>query len=200
MSDGSITIPALEGLFRWTEEPLEFRLATREVSISSRRRTDWFVDPETLQVTSNAPALVRRVRGDFTISALVDVEFRATFDAGALVLYRDERHWVKFALEYSPQRTGAVVSVITRVESDESLSRVVYDRSPYLRVSRLGRTVALHSSLDGRWWDLERYCRFDESEVEVGFESQSPTGEGTTARFSDISFGTTGVKDFRNGT
>jgi hypothetical protein len=199
MSDGSIAIPGLEGAFRWIDVPRESRIAHQEVSISSRENTDWFVDPESLEVTSNAPALVRRIQGDFSVSALVDVEFRATFDAGALVLYSDSHHWVKFALEYSPQGKGVVVSVITRGESDESLSRVAYDSSLYLRISRLGRTVALHSSRDAQWWDLERYCRFDENEVDVGFESQSPMGKGTTARFAGISFSTSGVKDFRSG-
>jgi regulation of enolase protein 1 (concanavalin A-like superfamily) len=199
MSDSSIAIPGLEGNFRWIEDPVKSRIAHQEVSISSRENTDWFVDPETLHVTSNAPALVRRTRGDFTVSALVDVEFHATFDAGALVMYYDTVHWVKFALECSPQGKGAIVTVITRGESDESLSRVVYDSSLYLRISRLGRTVALHSSLDGQWWDLERYCHFDFPEVDVGFESQSPTGKGTTARFSAITFGTSGVNDFRSG-
>jgi hypothetical protein len=169
------------------------------VSISSRETTDWFVDPESLHVTSNAPALVRRIHGDFTVSASIDVEFRATFDAGALVMYCDKAHWVKFALEYSPQGKGAIVSVITRGESDESLSRVVYDSSLYLRISRVGRSVALHSSLDGHWWDLERYCRFDEDHVDVGFESQSPMGQGTTAQFKGISLSTSGVKDVRSG-
>jgi uncharacterized protein len=199
MSNSSIAIPGVEGDFRWINEPLDSRIAHQEVSISSREKTDWFVDPETLHVTSNAPALVCRIHGDFTISALFGVEFRATFDAGALVMFYDTEHWVKFALEYSPQGKGAVVSVITRGESDESLSRIGYDSPLYLRISRVGRTVALHSSVDSHWWELERYCRFDFPEVDVGFESQSPTGEGTTARFEAISFSASGIKDFRGG-
>lgn len=199
MDNSAVTIPGLEGEFRWINEPVESSLGHREVSISSGANTDWFVDPETLRVTSNTPALVGSVRGDFTVSAHVAVEFRETFDAGALVMFCDTTRWVKFGFEYSPQGKGAVVSVVTRGESDESLSRVVYDSTLYLRMSRVGRTVALHSSLDGQWWDLERYCRFDAPGVEVGFEAQSPMGIGATARFTRISFATTGVQDFRSG-
>jgi hypothetical protein len=114
-------------------------------------------------------------------------------------MHYDHQHWVKFALEYSPQGRAVVVSVITRGESDESLSRVACDTSLYLRISRLGHTVALHSSLDGQWWDLERYCRFDVDHVDVGFESQSPMGKGATARFQSISFTTAGIDDSRSG-
>ena len=199
MSESSLAVPGIEGNFRWIEEPVESRLAHREVSISSGGSTDWFVDPESRQITSNAPALVRKVQGDFSLSALIDVEFGTTFDAGALVLYGDRHHWVKFALEFSPQEQGAVVSVVTRGESDESLSRVLYNSALSLRVSRLGRTVALHSSKDGQWWDLERYCRFDVNDVEVGFLAQSPMGPGTKARFRDITVSAFGVQDFRDG-
>jgi regulation of enolase protein 1 (concanavalin A-like superfamily) len=115
------------------------------------------------------------------------------------VLRHDQQNWIKLALEYSPQGQGAVVSVVTRGDSDESLSRVVYDSSLYLRISRVDRTVVLHSSRDGRWWDLERYCRFDFPETDLGFESQSPTGAGMTAHFEGIVFDASGVRDFRSG-
>jgi regulation of enolase protein 1 (concanavalin A-like superfamily) len=199
MSESCSPLPGIEGNFRWIGAPVESHLGDREVSISSGGSTDWFVDPESRETTFNAPALVRRVQGDFSVSALIDVEFRATFDAGALVLYGDRQHWVKFALEFSPQGKGAVVSVVTRGESDESLSRVLDNSALSLRVSRVGRTVALHSSRDGVWWNLERYFRFNVDEVDVGFLSQSPTGPGTTARFRNITVRASGVANFRDG-
>ena len=39
---------------------------------------------------------------DFRLSARVTVDFRATFDAGVLLLWLDEAHWAKLCFEYTP--------------------------------------------------------------------------------------------------
>lgn len=134
------------------------------------------------------------------LAARVDVRFAATYDAGALVLWADERRWAKLCLEYSPQQQPTVVSVVTRGTSDDCNSTVCDGDGAWLRVARIGGACAFHSSPDGRRWDFVRHFRLDgEGELEVGFEAQSPLGEGCAATFSEIRFEAVTLADLRSG-
>lgn len=183
---------------RWLNEPATSDVRDDAIRISAGARTDWFVDPGSERVTSNAPALVGPVDGDFLLAANVEVEFAATFDAGALVLWHDDRTWAKLCFEYSPDGEPMVVSVVTRGVSDDCNSRVVEGSSVRLRVARIGRAYAFHCSTDGTRWELVRHFRLD-GPVEAGFEAQSPTGEGCAAAFTEIRFEAGTLADLRSG-
>jgi hypothetical protein len=151
-------------------------------------------------MATSAPALIGALVGEFGLAARTEVSFASTFDAGALVLWRDERTWAKLALELSPQGEAVVVSVVTRGESDDCNSMVVDSGAAWLRVSCLGSAHAFHASLDGRRWQFVRHFRLGGGAApEVGFEAQSPLGEGCAARFSGISYTPGLLADLRNG-
>jgi regulation of enolase protein 1 (concanavalin A-like superfamily) len=139
------------------------------------------------------------VEGDYLLSARVDAALAATFDAGALVLWADERTWGKLALERSPAGAATIVSVVTRGVSDDCNSWTLEEPSTWLRIARIGDAYAFHASRDGRWWELVRHFRLEGANVQVGFEAQSPFGDGLTARFSEISFETRTLADLRDG-
>ena len=170
------------------------------MTIEAGPRTDWFVDPGLGRATLDAPALVGATSGDFLVSARVEVEFAATFDAGVLALWRDEQTWAKLCFEYSPDREPMVVSVVTRVTSDDCNSTVVDGPAVWLRIARIGRQFAFHASNDGTLWRLVRHFALtDDEAIEVGFASQSPLGEGCTATFSEIRFSAETLADLRSG-
>jgi uncharacterized protein len=158
-------------------------------------RTDWFVDPADGTVRANAPSVLQAVDGDFLLSARVEVDFAATFDAGALVLWHDERTWAKLAFEYSPYGEPMVVSVVTRDSSDDCNSRVVAGGAIWLRIARIGAAHAFHASDDGERWEFVRHFRL--GDAQVGFEAQSPTGDGCRARFSEIRFDAATLAELR---
>jgi uncharacterized protein len=189
-----LTLSSLRGL----GEPVEATIGTDSIRLVADALTDWFVDPRTLSVESNAPALVGAVRGDFMLSAHVEVAFAATFDAGALVAWQDERTWAKLCLEYSPDGDAMVVSVVTRGASDDCNSVVVNGNSAWLRVSRLGDAYAFHMSNDGDRWAFVRHFRL-EGDPEVGFLAQSPLGDGCAATFTQIRFEAATLADLRSG-
>ncbi|MEK8108987.1 DUF1349 domain-containing protein [Micromonospora sp. M12] len=118
--------------------------------------------------------------GDFQFSARVTVDFAATFDAGVLLLWLDERHWGKLCFEFSPAGEPMIVSVICRGVADDANAFVVPDRTVWLRVSRVDRVYAYHASVDGETWQLIRVFLLDHdtSRDRIGFAGQSPTGEG----------------------
>ncbi|HVC38485.1 MAG TPA: DUF1349 domain-containing protein [Candidatus Dormibacteraeota bacterium] len=196
-----VQIPGVPGRFGWIGTPVATGLQGGVLSISAGPGTDWFVDPGSGQVRSNAPALVATVPGDFTLSARVEVAFESTFDAGALVLWSHEHSWAKLAFERSPQGQPMVVSVVTRGESDDCNSVGVEGGKVWLRVASFGLAHAFHMSLDGRRWQYVRRFRLGSEETPaVGFAVQSPLGDGCSARFLDLSYLPGTLSDLRNGT
>lgn len=162
--------------------------------------TDLFLDPIG-GVRKLDAAMARFAPGAaFQLSARVEVEFAGTFDAGVLVLYRDEETWAKLCFEYSPQGEPMVVSVVTRGESDDCNSVVISGRRVWLRVSSMGRGYAFHYSLDGAQpWKLVRAFSLGAGPLEAGFLVQSPMGQGCRAAFGEIGFTAVELADLRSG-
>ena len=194
------TIPPLPATLRWRGEPVEASFDGGTLTITAGAATDWFVDPGSLTATLDAPALVCSLFGDFTLSARVEVALRSTFDAGAPVLWHNEATWAKLALELSPQGQPTIVSVVTRGTSDDCNSMTLGSPAAWLRVARLGSAHAFHVSLDGELWQLVRHFRLTETgDADVGFEAQSPMGEGCTAHFSHFGHTAATLADLRSG-
>jgi regulation of enolase protein 1 (concanavalin A-like superfamily) len=138
--------------------------------------------------------------GDFQLSARVSVDFASTFDAGVLLLWIDERHWAKLCFEYSPAGEPMVVSVVNRGVADDANAFVVDGRLVWLRVSRIDHAFAYHASFDGTTWRMIRFFTIDDpSAVSIGFEAQSPTGDGCAVTFDDIRFTRERLGDLRDG-
>jgi regulation of enolase protein 1 (concanavalin A-like superfamily) len=196
-----VTVAGVPVPLRWHGAPARAAAADDELSIAAGPRTDWFADPGTEALTLSAPALVGPAAGDFLLAARVEVGFAAAFDAGALVLWRDERTWAKLCFEYSPQDEPMVVSVVTRGVSDDANSVVITGNVVWLRLARIGAACAFHYSADGERWHFVRQFRLgDDGPVSVGFEAQSPTGDGCPARFSRIRFSPVTLASLRDGT
>ncbi len=139
--------------------------------------------------------------GDFQLSARLAVDFAAQYDAGVLLLWIDERHWAKFCFEFSPAAEPMVVSVVTRDYSDDANAFVVADRSAWFRISRIDHVYAFHASTDGRMWRLIRVFTLgaDLNGHRIGFEAQSPTGDGCVVTFDQIHFTSERLGDLRDG-
>jgi regulation of enolase protein 1 (concanavalin A-like superfamily) len=96
-----------------------------------------------------------------------------------------------------------VVSVVTRGgASDDSNGSPLSQAGAHLRIARLGRAFALHTSDIGESWNLVRYFALDipeDRQIKIGILAQSPTGEGTEVRFEDVHFSTDRLHDVRDG-
>lgn len=168
---------------------------------SAPARTDWFIDPATGEATASAPLRLIEVTGDFQLRARVDAPLAATYDAGTLFVHGGPGTWGKLALERSPEGTDMIVTVVTRGVSDDANGAVVPNPgTSWLRVSRTGDVYMFHFSADGVRWSLARL--FTLGPVvghRVGVGVQSPTGEGLTATFTDVSLVHEPLADPRNG-
>jgi regulation of enolase protein 1 (concanavalin A-like superfamily) len=190
--NGETGVPSGRG--EWTE-------AGSGLTGTAGAGTDLFVDPasahaslEALRLTFSAPA------GDFQLRARVEVDFAGTYDAGALLVWMDDRTWAKLCLEYSPQRQPMVVSVVTRGNSDDANNVTVDGSTIWLRVSHRDGAYAYHASADGEHWDLVRHFNLGGPAPQVGFAVQSPLGDGCTARFGEIAFTQQRLAELRDGT
>lgn len=169
-------------------------------TITAGPHTDWFVHPGTGEAKLDAPAQLEPVEGDFLFHARVEVDFAATFDAGVLAVWRDERTWAKLCFEYSPDRKPMVVSVVTRGVSDDANSAVIDGNAVWLRIARIGDAFAFHYSTDGERWSLVRHFALGgDGELQAGFLAQSPTGDGCTARFTEVGLSSGTLPDIRSG-
>jgi uncharacterized protein len=174
-----------------------------DLTIAAGGTSDHFIDPATSRATLNAPRVLGTIPGggDFQLSALVEVDFEATFDAGVLLLWADDLTWAKLCLEFSPDEQPTVVSVVTRGLSDDANATVVARDQVWLRASRSGASYAFHSSTDGEHWDLVRHFALPArpTAVRAGFSAQSPTGAGCVSHFSRVRFVAAPLADLRDG-
>ena len=181
--------------------------STGTITVTADPHSDTFIDPgagSTLNAESmlNAATLLGvPPTGDFRFSARVTVDFVSTFDAGVLLLWIDERHWAKFCFEYSPAGEPTVVSVVNRDVADDANAFVVEGRSVWLRVCRVAHAFAYHASVDGTTWRMVRFFTIDHPSgpVSIGFEAQSPTGDGCAVTFDDIRFSHEHLGTLRDG-
>jgi len=163
------------------------------------RQTDLFIDPADGRPTLNAPRLLTAApAGDFQLAARVEVGFGATYDAGVLLLWSGFDAWAKLCFELSPQGQPMVVSVVTRGRSDDANGFIVDQPWVHLRVSGLRGAYAFHASTDGEWWHLIRHFALN-GRPELGFEVQSPLGEGCRTAYSEISYRPVTLNDLRDG-
>jgi uncharacterized protein len=197
---GDVEIAGFPSPLEWGPAPVAWSAAERGLAVEAGPMTDVFVDPGDGAEILNAPRLLGRVEGDYSLSARVSVAFQADYDAGVLLLWARERSWAKLCFELSPQRVPMIVSVVTRGVSDDCNSFEVDGNVVGLRVARLGQAFAFHASIDDRTWRLVRHFALEpETDPRVGFLAQSPRGEGCSVRFEGISFTPDRLADIRSG-
>ena len=183
------SIPALPGKLEWLNAPRSSRMDGKVFVISAGAKTDWFVDPFNGTVSKSAPILLFTPGSDYVLTARVTVKFAVKWDAGALMLWGDDHHWAKLSFELSPERQPTLVTVVTRGLSDDCNSTHIQGDSVYLRIARSDKTYVFYSSADESRWEILRTFSLDtDLPVRVGFESQSPAGEGAIASFSSITY------------
>ena len=198
----TFTLSAIPTELKWLFQPVDWQAQdTDRLVITAGPKTNWFIDPAGGRADDNAPvAVFTPADENFLLKAKVAVDFGSTFDAGVLQIRAAPTYWAKLCFEYSPQQQPMIVSVVTREVSDDCNSAVIAGHEVYLRLARRGQIMAFHYSLDGQYWQLARYFTIGSwPQAQVGFSSQSPTGQGCRAVFSEISYAPGTVPDWRSG-
>jgi uncharacterized protein len=186
------TINGLPGNLTWQNAPVAWHVEHgNELTIRSGKETDWFVDPFDGAVHNTAPMLLFVPADDYVLSTKVKVDFHTKWDAGALMVWADDKHWAKLSFELSPAKQPTMVTVATRGLSDDCNSITISGSTVYLQIAKSGAAYVFYSSADGRTWQILRvFSLGDSPKPRVGFESQSPAGDGTEVVFSEIHYST----------
>jgi len=181
----------------------EWSIDGGRLSATAPALSDLFVDPSGEAAPSrNAPTLLGIPGdGDFRLSARVTPSFASTFDAGVLLVRAGDDRFAKLCFELSPDAGPMAVSVVTRGVSDDANGPEIDAEQLHLRVARTGRVYAFHVSRDGGRWSMVRlFTLGDDVETHhVGFEVQSPMGEGCAVVFDEIRFDRETLADPRDG-
>lgn len=105
------------------------------------------------------------------------------------MVWADQHHWAKLSFELSPEKQPTMVTVVTRKLSDDCNSVPVSGSTVYLQIAKSGATYVFYSSSDGKKWQILRVFNLGAGlKPRVGFESQSPAGDGTEVVFSEIHY------------
>lgn len=169
------------------------------LSLEAGPRSDLFTDPFAKNSAANTPMLTFEVTEDFMLSAVVEVDFEATYDAGVLLLYQHPKSWAKLCFELSPQGVPSVVSVVTKGSSDDCNSYAIPGNRVHYRIAKMGKVFAFHYLERPRHWSMVRLFELEDTPTKAGFLAQSPTGEGCTPRFSAIEYQARQLGDVRSG-
>lgn len=177
------------------------------LTIHAPALTDYFNFGEKLNAqgmpdesVGNAPYYYTEVEGDFVLRVKVSLEFKADYDACAILLMKDALNWGKLCFEQSDFGTRAVVSVVTQVRSDDANGSNVEGNELWLQAARVGNYFSFHYSLDGERFDMTRlfYMQTDQP-LKVGLVAQSPLGEGGPRHFAHFTLENRTVKNLRQG-
>ncbi len=165
--------------FEWLNSPKSFDIVDDVLQVTVVKGTDFFNDPEEKAVTASAPLLYKAIKGDFVVKALVQPDFGAQWNAVALMVYKDNLKWVKFAFENSDATGPGIVSVVTKGSSDDANGAVIPDRKKlWLAIARKGDIFSMHWSIDGKNYRMARLTAMPSmDEIKIGVEFQSPVGE-----------------------
>jgi regulation of enolase protein 1 (concanavalin A-like superfamily) len=172
------------------------------VTISAKADTDWFFEPNGKTTRTNVPRLTRTIDAPvFSFRARVQVDFGSTYDGGTLFVKTAGGAWGKIAYEFSPQRLPTIVSVITKDTSDDADGPAHPADSVYLRIYGEGNVFAMHFSKDAKFWQFLRLFALpgQAGPLTIGLSSQSPTGPGCVARFSEVELSYDRIANLRDG-
>jgi regulation of enolase protein 1 (concanavalin A-like superfamily) len=187
------TIP--RGLY-WDNSPLGFSQGNDRLTIIAGEKTDMFRDPNVTYNTDNAPKLLFKCDDNFVLTASIEHAFTNKWDGGAIVIWEDSLHWIKFCFEKDYTGARRVVSVVTRDISDDCNSEEIKTNKVFYKVAKADNVITLYCSGDGRKWFLVRHLQFDTKKgLKLGFLAQSPTGTRCEVKFSDIDYKLVKIKD-----
>ena len=176
------------GNFSWLNMPAHSRVGADDVEMTTSPGTDFWQRTYYGFRSSNAPAFLTAVTGDFTFSVETCFSPRNLYDQCGLLLYADEENWVKASIELESQHESHLGSVVTyRGYSDWATSVVPssYVKMHY-RLSRRNDDFFLEKSEDGSVYYQMRMFHFDPpgKAWRVGVYACSPLESSFRAVFS----------------
>lgn len=153
------------------------------------------------RVRTNAPRVLREVDGDFRLQVKVCGELRPlaagsipgrlSFQAGGILLWSDERNYVRFERAAFNQN-GKITTYVAfearvdgRPRAGQTLS--IPDRDTHLRLERRGKQLRAFVSADGKLWRSQQNTDIDlPPKVQVGIAVINAAQQPLRVRFEEF--------------
>lgn len=180
--------------------PCELVEENNVFKLKAKANTDFICKYETY-VKDSASFYGQTHEGDFTIKAKVTTLGSSAFDAAFLMVWQDNRKWIKIAVELGvDEKSYNAVSVITDKWSDDANGELLSANNCWLRITRKNNFFGLHYSTDGSVWRFVRAFGMDMNKsIAMGFGIQAPKGDNCKGIIEELSVSNIPVENFRNG-
>ncbi|MFD1882288.1 DUF1349 domain-containing protein [Paracoccus pacificus] len=177
--------------FQWLNEPATWSGDQSRLVLTTDAETDFWQTTFYGFRRNSGHAWIAPVAGDFTLEARVTGRYETLYDQAGLMLYLDERNWIKTGIEYTDGMMHFSV-VVTRQVSDWSVIPLP-DATPQdelrVRLTRHGTSVRVQYAIGRADWRMARLAPFQDTDAQAGVMACSPQRAGFTATFRDISIG-----------
>ncbi|CAH0697703.1 unnamed protein product [Spodoptera exigua] len=176
--------------FKWRNEPKNWKITNESLEVTTDDKSDYWQGPLGNRDHTTGHLYGIEIKDDFSFTICVEADFTHLYDQAGLMIYFDDKHWLKAGIEYMQNGQPMIGSVLTNERSDWGTG--VFTGNPrkfYLRLSRKGDVVCVKYSADKELWTLLRLCPLPgctRGPCVVGPMCCTPTRQGLQVTFSDI--------------
>jgi regulation of enolase protein 1 (concanavalin A-like superfamily) len=174
----------------WVNEPSRWNIDGDQLTLATENETDFWRETYYGFVHDNGHAYLLPAEDGFTALLRIRADYTANFDQAGLMLYLDEKHWLKCGVELTDGDRFLSV-VVTNGRSDWSVCQPFRELGDFrLRMTVKDGSVLVHASPDGKTWSMLRVASFAPApRYRVGPMACSPSRAGLEVAFSDFSIG-----------
>ncbi len=190
-----------QGEFKWIIKPINWNFFSEGViEIFASDNTDFFQDPSTNNGISTAPLFYKYVNGDFIARVRVKPQYSSIYNGEGLMIYNNEKSWIKLCYENTDLEIPTIVSVATNDVSDDANGIELDMEYIYLKIIRKNDSFYLFYSNNIDNWHMVRFFRLKlPNNIKVGLEAQSPIGKGAMVKFTNFLIENKTVDNLRKG-
>lgn len=176
--------------FFWINQPKNFQIKNDQLIIYTDPNTDLWQRTHYGFQNDNAPGFLKKTDGDFTFSVKATFQYKKQYDQCGILLYENEKNWMKASLEYENKSFARLGSVVTGFGySDWATNDVPSNISElYYRLNRRGQDFLIEYSENGTDFKQMRIFHFhpNVAKVNIGVYACSPLDSSFRAIFSAI--------------
>ena len=178
--------------FKWTREPLDYKIENGRVEIITKQYTDLWQRTYYHFQNDNAPVFQMETEEKY-FSFVVKKEFTESchrFDQCGIVMYLDSENWLKASVEYENEAYQHLGSVVTNGGYSDWATTVIDASVKYMwyRFSRREDDYCVECSADGMHFNQMRICHMQKGngKIQFGIYACSPEESSFKAVFTDM--------------
>lgn len=172
----------------WINEPTSWTIdSPNQMTMQITPKSDlWCFLPHWFSI-NDVPFYYGEYGGDFEVKVNITGEYKAKYDQMGLMLYINEKNWIKAGIEYVND-VQHVSAVVTHKKSDWSIIGLKdAPESIWIKAVKVEDGVSLYYSFDNNEFTLFRTSWIEEHAlIKVGVMGASPEGKGFKAIFKDF--------------